>query len=89
MKRFAAMHDWPLLTMRALTRGLHRRVEIRGRHDDERIAAAELEHALLDPLRRVRRHARAGRLAAGERRRFHALVVEQRARPAPTPMSSV
>ena len=28
MKRFAAMHDWPLLTMRAFTADLHRLVEI-------------------------------------------------------------
>ena len=47
MKRFAAMHDWPLLTMRAFTAGRHGLVEIRGRHDDERIAAAELQHAFL------------------------------------------
>ena len=50
MKRLAAMHDCPLLTMRALTAGLDRRVQVGARHDDERIAAAELEHHLLELL---------------------------------------
>ena len=49
-------------------------VEIRGRHHDERIAAAELQHRFLDVLRGDRGHARAGRLAAGERHGLHALI---------------
>ena len=64
--------------------GRHGVVEIGGRHDDERIAAAELEHGLLDVLPGVRGDARAGRLAAGQRRRLHALVVEDASEPGPT-----
>ena len=45
MKRLAAMQDWPLLIVRALTAVRDRGVEVGARHHDERIAAAELEHA--------------------------------------------
>ena len=69
MKRFAAMQDWPLLMVRAVHGGLHRRVEVRARHHDERIAPAELEHGLLDDPARGGRDRRARRLAPGERRR--------------------
>ena len=52
MKRFAAMHDCPLLMVRAFDRRRCRSVEVGARHDDERIAAAELEDRLLDAAAR-------------------------------------
>ena len=48
--------------------------EICARHDDERIAAAELEHALFDFARGRARDRAARFLAAGERDRFHARI---------------
>ena len=48
----------------AMSRGASRSAR---RHDDERIAAAELEHGLLECSSGGRGHARAGALAAGER----------------------
>ena len=55
MKRLAAMQDWPLLIVRALTAVSTRGVQIGARHDDERIAAAQLEHRLLEVLAGLRR----------------------------------
>ena len=54
MKRLAAMQDWPLLIVRALTAVAAAAAEVGARHDDEGVAAAELEHGLLE-LRRRRR----------------------------------
>ena len=51
MKRFAAMHDWPVLIVRALTPVSTAASQIRARHDDERIAAAQFENAFLDLAR--------------------------------------
>ena len=48
MKRLAAMHDWPVLMRACFNAGCHAVLQIRARHDDERIAAAEFEHAFLD-----------------------------------------
>ena len=61
MKRLAAMHDWPLLIDARLDGGLDRRVEIGARHDDERVAAAQLEHGLLELLAGGGCHLRARR----------------------------
>jgi hypothetical protein len=46
MNRFAALHDWPALSIRA-RRVLDRLVEVVGAEDDERVGAAHLEHDLL------------------------------------------
>ena len=52
MNRLAAMHDCPLLMVRALTAVRDGRLEIGAGHHDERVAAAQLEHRLLDLLAR-------------------------------------
>ena len=88
MKRLAAMQDWPLLIVLRLHRGPRRRVEIGARHDDERIAAAQLEHRLLDVPSGRRRDAGSRGFAAGERHRGDALVADERFDLA-GPMSSV
>ena len=72
--RFAAMHDWPVLIVRALTAVLNAEFEVGARHDDERIAAAEFEHAFLDFARGRARHRAAGFLAAGQRDGFDARI---------------
>ena len=74
MKRLAAMHDWPLLIVRAFTAVVHGGVEIGARHHDERVAAAQLEHRLLDVLSGRRGDAASRAFAAGERRRGDAIV---------------
>src|ERR671917_441675 len=51
-------------------------VQVGARHRDKRVAAAELEHGLLYVPPGLARHLTAGRLAAGERRRPHARVVD-------------
>ena len=48
MKRLAAMQDWPLLIVRALTAVDGGGLEVGARHHDERVASAELQHGLLD-----------------------------------------
>ena len=45
-------------------------------HDHEGIAAAKLQYALLDSLCRGASDARPGGLAAGQRRRLHAVIVD-------------
>ena len=45
-------------------------------HDHKRIAAAELEYALLDSLCRGASDARARGLASGQSRRLHAIIVD-------------
>ncbi len=75
MKRFAAMHDCPVLIVRALTPSVDGGLQIRCRHDDERIASAELENGFLDQSRRSAGHVAPGPLAAGQRYCFHARVV--------------
>ena len=59
MKRLAAMHDCPLLMVRALTAVVDRGLEVGAGHHDEGVAAAQLEHRLLDLL-----PGRAGHMAA-------------------------
>ena len=49
---------------------------IGARHDDEGITAAQFQHGFLDALASLRGNLHAGRLAAGERRRHHARVVD-------------
>ena len=53
MKRLAAMQDWPLLMHARLYRRRDGFFEIGAGHHDERIAAAQFEHRLLDLLRRI------------------------------------
>src|SRR5260370_31474679 len=48
-----------------------RRFEIRARHDDEGVAAAELEHSFFDFARGCAADSTAGFLAASKRDRFH------------------
>ena len=60
MKRLAAMQLWPLLIRRAAAAGLGRLLEVGVLQDDERIAAAELEHGLLELASRLRRDVAAG-----------------------------
>ena len=50
-------------------------LQIRCRHDDERIASAELENGFLDLSRRSAGHVDPGPLAAGQRYCFYARVV--------------
>src|SRR5205085_9571084 len=47
-------------------------------HDDERIAATELEDAFLDLARGRTGHLATGPLASGERDRFHSRVIDHR-----------
>ena len=76
MKRLAAMQDWPVLIVRAFTAVSDGVLEIRARHHDERIAAAEFEHTLLDLPRRATRHFAAGAFAAGQGDRFDARIID-------------
>ena len=57
-----------------------RHFQIRARHDDERIAAAEFEHAFLDLPRGGAGDFAAGALASRQRDRFHARVFDHCAR---------
>src|ERR1051326_2305481 len=56
--------------------GRNRFVEVGGRHHDERIAATEFEHCLLDLLAGDARDTRARRFAAGQRRGHNARICE-------------
>ncbi len=53
-----------------------RSVEIRTRHHDKWIAATQLQHHLLDPLRRSHAYLNARLLAARQRRRHHSRIVQ-------------
>ena len=76
MNRLAAMHDCPLLTIRALTAVSIAAPQVGARHHDERIAAAELEHRLLDLPAGGAGDLTAGRLAAGQRRACHPGILQ-------------
>ena len=60
MKRLAAMHDWPLFWMRAVTAIGTVRVEVGARAHDEGVRAPELEHAGLERASRGGPHGAAG-----------------------------
>ena len=79
MKRLAAMQLWPLLIRRAsaATRGRRRHVGVG--QDDERIAAAELEHRLLQLAARPLGHLDPGVLAARQGDRGDARVGDEAA----------
>ena len=91
MNRFAAMHDCPLFWHARVHRDLGTRgVEVGGRHHDERVAAAELEHRLLDLVAAIARdRLRRPRSLPVSVTARDPRVVEDRARPARAPMSSV
>ncbi len=76
MKRLALMQLWPLLSIRRGHGGVDGGVEVGRGHDDERVAAAELEHAGLDVLPGAGADLAAGGLAAGEGDGAHAVVVD-------------
>ena len=78
MKRLAAMQLWPLLIRRASAAVLRRLLNVGVFQDDERIAAAELEHRLLELVSRLLGHFAAGALAAGERDRANARIGDDR-----------
>ena len=74
MKRFGALHDWPLLSRRALDRGLHSTVEVVRRQQDERVGSAELERDLLEVASRDLGDGGARALRARDRDAVHARV---------------
>ena len=78
MKRLAAMQLWPLLIKRAPGADRRGELEVRVREDEIRVAAAELEHGLLQQLARLARDGAAGGPAAGQRRRADQRVLEDR-----------
>ena len=80
MKRFAALHDWPVLSRRAVDRGLHRRVEVVGREQDERVGSAELERDLLQVAAGDLGDRGTGPLRSGDRHALHAPVGDHRRR---------
>ena len=57
-------------------RRIDRRVEVGAWHDDKGVAAAKLEHRLLDSPAGCARHVAARRRAAGQGDRYHARVVD-------------
>ena len=74
ISRLAAMQAWPLFCIRPIVAALTVRAEVVGVQHDERVAAAELEHRLLEVLAGQRGHAAAGPLAAGEGDALHERV---------------
>ncbi len=78
MNRFAAMQDWPLLNRRDLTAVATACARSAVRRHDERIAAAQFEHALLQRASGAARDVAAGAIASGQRHRLHARIVENR-----------
>jgi hypothetical protein len=76
MNRLAAMQLCPLFLAAGGRRHLRRLLEVRRRHDHERVAAAQLEHRRLERVPRDRRDRPPGRRAAGERRRRHPVVAQ-------------
>ena len=79
MKRFAALHDWPVLSRRASTRPTppHRVVR---REQDERVGSAELERDLLQVAARDLGDRGTGPLRSGDRHALHAPVGDHRRR---------
>ena len=76
MKRLALMQDWPLLRMRDFHGRGDGFVEIRARHHDEGVAAAEFQHDFLHALGRAHSDVDSGAFAAGERGGGDARIVE-------------
>ena len=78
MKRLAAMQLCPLFWQRLVAATFGGLVEVGRRHDDERVAAAELEHRLLQLLAGDRGHRLPGRGRAGERGGDDPVVAQHR-----------